>query len=912
MRKLLLLLSLLFPAWCFAQTGSKPDFIRTPNSNFTIVDWNFKAKTFNLPHYSSITRRPSQDSLGTMFLSTVDQHIYIKKQVGSLYYPLAFLSDIPTFTNDFKKTGTLVGFADTLHRTVLPWTIFTTSGTNPALVTSSNGTSIQNWNSGGTNVAGITNTGVLKTAGIQNLISPFNSAIATRTDGTIISRGIADASPTLRVVNNIAGANGQLFQVQNYSTTFLNVDAFGAIIHKPISVAVSGNAKGYWMLGGLKPTANGDKLVGLQVEPVYGTSTVNSTTSLVGGSGYPNGTYYCNTTGGTGSGLVAQITVSGGVVTAYTITDFGINYTNGDVVSFLVLDGSGAPIGSGGTFTVNGVTTYTGVIPISAEFKNAPIQLDPITTPSVLQSGMIWQNGTHLFGFIGGATRQLDQQIGVSSIFGRNGNVVAQSGDYLSSQITESGSLFFTNERVLTAPITGYSAGAGTITSADNIIQAINKLSGNIAASVTGVSSFNSRGGAVVPVAGDYSSLTETLTNKNITSGTNTFPTFNQNTTGTAASAATFTTPRTINGVSFNGSANITITANNPNSLLNGFAILGGSYNGGSAITLRVDTNAGKVATQWKIDSTANAHGASAGIGINSTLFAAGTVGVDTAATIVSKAFLAGYTYTKAQVQSTALNFTALHTHTFNSIGVGNTDALLLTNTTAATNVLNQYSPDIHFNSPYWTGSASAASDFIIHNEAGLLVFKGALNGGALNTLGYFSVTAGGGSQFILPNTLLMNQSFNGATRTDALIIRNNAASSSGNPNQISSSVVFGNSVWNTSGTPAANYGNFSLQAVGTSSGTPTVRLSIQSSLQTTTTPSYTEVASVDNSGNIAGKSVRGAAVTFANLPVNPVEGMMVPVTDSSVNTWGTTITGGGANHVLAYYNGSAWTCAAK
>ena len=49
---------------------------------------------------------------------------------------------------------------------------------------------------------------------------------------------------------------------------------------------------------------------------------------------------------------------------------------------------------------------------------------------------------------------------------------------------------------------------------------------------------------------------TDTLTNKTLTSGTNTFPTFNQNTTG---SAATLTTPRTINGTSFNGSSNITV-----------------------------------------------------------------------------------------------------------------------------------------------------------------------------------------------------------------------------------------------------------------------------------------------------------------------------------------------------------------
>ena len=40
-----------------------------------------------------------------------------------------------------------------------------------------------------------------------------------------------------------------------------------------------------------------------------------------------------------------------------------------------------------------------------------------------------------------------------------------------------------------------------------------------------------------------------------------TFPILNQNTTGSAGSAATLTTPRTINGVSFNGSSNITVPA---------------------------------------------------------------------------------------------------------------------------------------------------------------------------------------------------------------------------------------------------------------------------------------------------------------------------------------------------------------
>jgi hypothetical protein len=64
--------------------------------------------------------------------------------------------------------------------------------------------------------------------------------------------------------------------------------------------------------------------------------------------------------------------------------------------------------------------------------------------------------------------------------------------------------------------------------------------------------------------------------------------------------------------------------------------------------------------------------------------------------------------------------------------------------------------------------------------------------------------------------------------------------------------------------------------------------------------------------GGIVANSIRGTAVAFASLPAYPVEGMLVPVTDSNTDTWGATISGGGSNHVLAYYNGTNWTVAAK
>lgn len=702
MKKLLIPLFILAWFGVKAQTGSKPDFIRTPNSNFTIVDWNFKAKTFNLPHYSSITRRPSQDSLGTMFLSTVDQHIYIKKQPGSVYYPLAFLSDIPaslTFTNDFTVTGSLVGFADILHRTTTPWTIQNTSTTNPALIVNGNGTAnLQVWNFASGFESAVTVDGYYRGAGAYSQSGLANGFLAFSPTGTTIGRNTSDATPALKIQQSNLASAGDLIEIQNPAKTVWSLGIGSNVLHSPSKTATAGSGIAHNIIGFVKPSANGDALWGLKINPVLGSSTIATWGSLTGGTGYPNTATVSLLTGGTGIGAVASITVSGGIIQTATIAESGVNYTAGDVLTIVVIDPTtGLPVGTGGTVTVATVTTYTGVVPTMLEVDGGLTKLAPSTAsyPALViptgsaftgtQTGAMWSTGTHLFTQLGGVNYQLDQQVGVTSIFGRNGNVVAQSGDYNTSQVTESGNLYFTNARVLTAPITGYSAGAGTITSADNVLTAINKLSGNIAASVTGVSSFATRGGAVVPVAGDYASLTETLTNKTLTSGTNTFPTFNQNTTGTAASAATFTTPRTINGVSFNGSANITITANNPNSLANGFAILGGSYNGGSAITLRVDTNAGKVATQWKIDSTANAHGAVAGIGVNSTLFAAGTVGVDTAATIVSKAYLTSFAYTKNQILTNNFTFTGIHTHVQNSIATTPTDALLVGNNTAST-----------------------------------------------------------------------------------------------------------------------------------------------------------------------------------------------------------------------------------
>ena len=117
----------------------------------------------------------------------------------------------------------------------------------------------------------------------------------------------------------------------------------------------------------------------------------------------------------------------------------------------------------------------------------------------------------------------------VTSVFGRTGAVVATSGDYTTAQVTESGNLYFTNARAIASTLTGYTSGAGTITSSDSILSAIQKLNGNIGALTTGVSSVNGLTGAV------------TLTTSNIAEGTNLYYTearVNANTNVAANTAA--------------------------------------------------------------------------------------------------------------------------------------------------------------------------------------------------------------------------------------------------------------------------------------------------------------------------------------------------------------------------------------
>lgn len=145
--------------------------------------------------------------------------------------------------------------------------------------------------------------------------------------------------------------------------------------------------------------------------------------------------------------------------------------------------------------------------------------------------------------FDGTVWRKVDNTDAVSSVNGAIGAVSLTTAD-----ISEVTNLYFTTARVLATQLSGYTSGAGTVAATDTILQAIQKLNGNIAALTT----------ASVPDSSNKRYVTDAqLTVIGNTSGTNTGD--QTSVSGNAGTATTLQTARKINSVSFNGSADIMV-----------------------------------------------------------------------------------------------------------------------------------------------------------------------------------------------------------------------------------------------------------------------------------------------------------------------------------------------------------------
>lgn len=263
-----------------------------------------------------------------------------------------------TFSNGLSQSGSNVVLGGTLSQN----TTISSNGFEFYINQLNPANNIFNFQYNGSTVGFINTFGNMYLSAVGASSNPNDAVITLNPGGVIAARNRADAVPVMRIKNNNIASTGDILELQNVYRSVFTASVQGGIMHAPMVVSNTGSAIAYDMSGGLIPTANNDVLTGLVIRPTFGTSKISTLDSLVGGSGYPNGTFISNLSGGTGKLASISGTVSGGVITGFSLVNAGINYTNGDVLTIVILNSMGVPTGSGGTVTVSGVTSYTGIV----------------------------------------------------------------------------------------------------------------------------------------------------------------------------------------------------------------------------------------------------------------------------------------------------------------------------------------------------------------------------------------------------------------------------------------------------------------------------------------------------------------------------------------------------------------------
>ena len=198
-----------------------------------------------------------------------------------------------------------------------------------------------------------------------------------------------------------------------------------------------------------------------------------TTTGSSGASTYSNTTGVLNIPNYTLSGL-------GGVPTTRTITINGTSfdlsadrtYSVGTVTSVALsvptgLSVSGSPITSSGTLAISLQSGYS--IPTNASQTNwdaaynDKINSAAVTGTTTKTLTLTQQDG----GTITASWTDINTDA-VTSVFGRTGAVVAQSGDYTTAQVTESGNLYYLDSRARAS--LSFTAGSGAYNSTTGVI----------------------------------------------------------------------------------------------------------------------------------------------------------------------------------------------------------------------------------------------------------------------------------------------------------------------------------------------------------------------------------------------------------------------------------------------------------
>ena len=237
-----------------------------------------------------------------------------------------------------------------------------------------------------------------------------------------------------------------------------------------------------------------------------------------------------------------------------------------------------------GNLDVQGTTTFINTTDIFIKDKLVVIASGSTTTAAADGGGLFisganasitWDNGNSRMAF--NKPLFVNGALTATSLAGTGGSITGLNASNLSSGTVPTGRLTGT----YSISISGTAATATTATQVGNSLTPGTYLTGtayNGSAARTFAVDATTTNTASKVVARDASG--------NFAAGTITAAL-----SGNASTATTLQTARTINGTSFNGSTNITITANTTNALTIGTGLSGTSFNGSSAVTIAIDSS---------------------------------------------------------------------------------------------------------------------------------------------------------------------------------------------------------------------------------------------------------------------------------------------------------------------------------
>ena len=237
-----------------------------------------------------------------------------------------------------------------------------------------------------------------------------------------------------------------------------------------------------------------------------------------------------------------------------------------------------------GNLSVQGTTTFINTTDIFIKDKLVVIASGSLTSADADGGGLFisgaaasitWDNGNSRMAF--NKPLFVNGALTATSLAGTGGSITGINASNISSGTINDARL----PASITSDITGNAATAITATQVGNSLTPGSYLTGT---------AYN---GSVARTFAVDATTTNTASKIVARDGSGNFAagTITAALSGNASTATTLQTARTINGVSFNGSANITITANNPNALTIGTGLSGTSYNGSSAVTIAINSS---------------------------------------------------------------------------------------------------------------------------------------------------------------------------------------------------------------------------------------------------------------------------------------------------------------------------------